>query len=346
MRLVYFGTPDFAVPSLEKLILEPGIEVLALITQPDKAVGRKQIITPPPTKVLAEKYRIKVLQPERINTTVASLEESRPEGDMVKTLNELNPDFLVTCAYGQILKQDILDIAPVINLHASLLPDYRGPAPINWMLIQGETRVGVTTMLSDPGIDTGDILLKSEIDIDSKTKANELTDKLSKLGAELLIRTLKEFQTIKPQKQSSAKDPSKQLAPFMDKKLGEIDFKRETFILRSANPRQSEFRLELKNSAQNIHNLIRATYPWPGAYFLQGTKKIIVLDSDFSLDTKSLSDCKPGQISNINKPEESFSVQTQAGELIIKSLKVEGKSSISALAFLNGSRLKPGDYLN
>jgi methionyl-tRNA formyltransferase len=344
MRLVFFGTPDFAVPSLSKLINEPGIEVLALVTQPDKAVGRKQVITAPATKILAKKHNIRVLQPEKLNQIITRPGEFRSEDNMIKTLSELKPDFLVTCAYGQILKQDILDIAPVINLHASLLPDYRGPAPINWMLIHGETRVGVTTMLSDPGVDTGDILLKSEIDIDEKIKSDELAIKLSELGAELLIKTLKNFSSILPTKQNPAQDSSKQLAPFMDKKLGEIDFRQESFSLRSANPRQSEFKLVLKNSAKNIHNLIRASYPWPGAYFMRNSQKIIILDSDY--DANSPMTSNPGQITSINKQDSSFRLQCQEGELIIKTLKVEGKNSMSALAFLNGFRLKPGDYLN
>jgi len=354
MKVVFFGTPAFSVPSLKKLIEADNIEVLALITQPDKAVGRKQVITPPPTKVLAEEHGIPVFQPEKLNAVIASeASQSSPNESMIDTLRRFNPDFIVTCAYGQILKKNILDIAPVINVHASLLPEYRGPAPINWMLIHGETRVGVTTMLSDEGIDTGDILLKSEIEIDENTKADKLTETLSELGSELLIKTLNEFKAIKPEKQSHSPNPEKTLAPFMDKKLGEINFSAETFTLGSANPKQAEFKIVMKNSAKNIHNLIRGTYPWPGAYFMRNGEKIIITDSEVChRETHEVSrgdlhanNFRAGQITSINKQDGSFNIQTQDGELSIKKLKAQNKSELQSVSWLNGHRLHLGDLV-
>lgn len=348
MKVVFFGTPDFAVPSLNKLIEADNIEVLALVTQPDKAVGRKQIITPPPTKVLAEKHGIPVFQPENVSKWIAtSSSSSFPRNDEI--------DLIVTCAYGQILKQNVLDIAPVINVHASLLPEYRGPAPINWMLIHGDKTVGVTTMLSDTGIDTGDILLKTETEIASEVKADELTKKLSELGSELLIKTLNEFKEIKPEKQETSSNPEKALGPFMDKRLGEINFQAESFTLGSANPRQSDFKVVKKNTAENIYNLFRGTYPWPGAYFMRGEQKIIILDCEVShchceedeVRRGNLlnNNYKPGQITSINKEEGSFNVQTQEGELIIKKLKAQGKSELQSISWLNGYRLNIGDSI-
>ncbi len=333
MKVVFFGTPDFAVPSLNKLIEADNIEVLALVTQPDKAVGRKQIITPPPTKVLAEKHGIPVFQPENVSKWIATKSE---------ILDDI--DFIVTCAYGQILKQNVLDIAPVINVHASLLPEYRGPAPINWMLIHGDKRVGVTTMLSDLGIDTGDILLKAETEIAEEVKADELTKRLSELGSELLIETLNKFKDIKAEKQNPSSNPEKALAPFMDKKLGEIKFQSESFTLGSANPRQSDFKVVKKNTAENIYNLFRGTYPWPGAYFMRGEQKIIILDCEVSHGNLA-NNYKPRQITSINKEEGSFNVQTQEGELSIKKLKAQGKSELQAISWLNGYRLNIGDSI-
>lgn len=331
-KIVFLGTPDFAVPSLRALVNADDIEVLAVITQPDKAVGRKQTITPPPVKVYAEEQGIKVYQPEKI-----SLDEQ-----LVKDLIALQLDFLVTVAYGQILKPNILDIAPVVNLHGSLLPEFRGPAPMNWMIIHGDQVVGLTTMLAELGVDTGAMLLKSQTDLGVNETSEELAERLAEVGAELLLKTLREFDSIKQQIQTSITS-SRQLAPFMDKNLGRIVFSDIELILGSANPKQSEFKVILQNSAQNIHNLVRGTYPWPGASFMDEDLHVIVLETKvIDLDTVNAS---PGVIHSINKVAGSFTVQCQQGLLEILRVKPQGKNEMKALDWLNGRRLKIGDKI-
>ena len=174
------GTPDFAVPSLETLSKDDCIQVLAVVTQPDKPVGRKKTLTAPPVKVCAEKYHILVLQPEKISKDLIAVE----------TLKLLKPDVIVTVAYGQILKENILDMAPhgVVNLHSSLLPDYRGPAPMNWMIINGEEEIGVTTMDTVLEVDAGDILLQEK----SKLGENETTENLLNKSTLKIIRSTKD----------------------------------------------------------------------------------------------------------------------------------------------------------
>ncbi len=326
------GTPEFAVPSLEALINAEDIEVVAIITQPDKAVGRKQIMTAPPIKLIAEKYGIKIYQPEKISH----------DETLLKELIELVPDFLITVAYGQILKQNILDIAPVINLHASLLPEFRGPAPINWMIIHGDTQVGLTTMLTDIGVDTGNMLLKYTTELGKNENSEELSIRLSENGAELLLKTLREFGTTQSIKQAPI-DSSRQLAPFMDKNLGKIEFATKNLNLNSANPKQKEFRLEHINSASNIHNLVRGTYPWPGSYFMDGQQKVIILETKVSEANSTGSN--PGVILSIDKTHGSFTVQCQQGSIEILKVKPEGKNEMKALDWLNGKRLQVGDKI-
>lgn len=333
VKLVFLGTPDFAVPSLEKLIQANDIEVVIVITQPDKLVGRKQILTAPPIKTLAEKNKIPVFQPEKINQDSALLE----------ILAKLKPDFLITVAYGQILKQEIMSIAPVINLHASLLPNYRGPAPINWMIIHGDKEIGLTTMLSDAGVDTGDILLKTITALDANEDASKVSERLAIAGADLLLETLRKFSELHPEEQEPAEDPSKQLAPFMDRKLGVIDFAAKEIVLGSANPKQSNFKVVMENSAANIHNLVRALQPWPGANFnYQGQKISILKTKVVDMDSKK----SPGTIVEIKKDTKSFVVATQQGLLELITLKPEGKNECDAFSWLNGQRLKIADSLS
>ena len=225
------GTPEFAVPSLEAL-LGAGYEVAAAVTQPDRPVGRKGTLTPPPVKVCAQAHGVPVLQFERIR---------RPEGR--QALSALAPDLFVTAAFGQILSQRVLDIPRLgtINVHASLLPAYRGSAPINWCLLRGEARTGVTTMMTDAGIDTGDMLLREETDILPEETAEELSTRLSKIGAETLLRTLRALEAgtlvRTPQDESAAS-----YYPMLDKELGRMDFSRP---------------------ARELHNQVRGLYPWP-----------------------------------------------------------------------------------
>lgn len=366
LRLVFFGTPEFAVPALNLLINSDDIEVLAVITQPDKPLGRKQILTAPPVKDIALKYGIPVFQPEKLN-----LDEL-----LFKTLSDLKPDALVTVAYGQILKENYLKMSSlgVINLHASLLPKYRGPAPINWMLINGEKKIGVSTMLSDTGVDTGPVLLSSEMLYVENETAQELSLRMSHFGADLLLSTLLKFdklQNIEASKQlndnsenglerqsfNKTQEFSKgqlqqgfealsvfeQLAPFMTKDLGLIDFSSPELHFSSPNSKQAFFKFSKPNSAENIHNLVRGTYPWPGAYFILRGEKVAILET--LVADEELKSPDPGTIVKVNHKEGSIWVQTFDGILQIDKLKPSGKAEMKASDCLNGFRLKEGDLL-
>lgn len=243
MRIVFMGTPDFAVPCLDALV-DNGYNVAGVVTQPDKPVGRKQSeLRPPAVKEAAIRHGIKnILQPEKVKTQ-----------EFLESIKELEPDLIVTAAYGKILPKAVLDVPKYgcINVHASLLPKYRGAAPIQWALINGDKKTGVTTMFMDEGMDTGDILLAKEIDIPPDMNAQELFDKLKVLGAEVLLQTLDALKngtlTRTPQDHSMAV-----YVPMITKEVGLIDWNKK---------------------AADIHNLVRGTNPWPGAYtFYKGKR--------------------------------------------------------------------------
>ncbi len=287
MKIVFMGTPEFAVPSLDMLVRE-GYDIAAVVTQPDKPKGRGKKLAAPPVKEYALEKGIEVLQPEKIKT-----------GDFVDQLRNIAPDLLVTAAYGKILSRELLDIPPLgcINVHASLLPKYRGAAPINWCIINGEKVTGVTTMLTDEGMDTGDILLKRQVEITDDMTAGELHDKLSVIGAEVLKETLIKLRegTLEriPQNHEEAT-----YAPMIDRSIGEIDWNK---------------------SAWEIHNLVRGTNPWPGAYtFYKGDRmkvwKTRVAEGEY---TRS----KPGTICKITKEE--LIVETGEGFLSILEIQFD-----------------------
>lgn len=236
MRIIYLGTPEFAVPTLEKLISWDGAEVVGLVTQPDRPAGRGNKVIPPPTKVVAEKHSIPVLQPERLSKSP----------NVVQAMRNMQPDVLVMVAFGQILKKEVLTMAPmgVVNLHGSLLPALRGAAPINWSIINGDKTAGVTTMFSEAGVDTGPMLLKYEVAVGADTTAQELAHELSIAGADLVLETLKQLQagTLQAVRQD---DSLSTMAPRLDKELGRIDW---------------------SLPACKIHNLVRGLVPWPGAF--------------------------------------------------------------------------------
>ena len=336
------GTPEFALEPLQRLIDTEDLKVVGVITQPDRPVGRKQVMTPPPVKVLADKFAIEVMQPERISS----------DEETIRWIEEKEADVLVTAAYGQILKPNILDLCSygVVNLHASMLPQYRGPAPINWMVINGDKDVGICTMQTDAGVDTGDILLGYYTNLGRPNEtAPDLAYKPSIAGADLLVHTLQNYKDITPLKQSDLleqnqdlNNPEKLLAPFMDKKLGEIDFEREEFILGSANPKQSDFKVVKKNTAQNLHNLVRGLLFWPGTYFMQGDQKVSILETRV-VELESSSGV--GTINKIDTERETFVIETREAGLEMLRLKPQGKNEMSALAWLNGQRLAVGDKL-
>jgi len=234
MRIVFMGTPDFAVPCLERLLAD-GHEVIAVFCQPDKPKGRKMQLTPPPVKQAALAHNLRVEQPEKL----------RNNTEAIDLLRALAPELTVVVAYGKILPQEVLDIPAhgCINVHASLLPKYRGAAPIQWAVLNGECETGVTTMQMDAGIDTGDMLLQAKTPIPADMTAGELHDILSVLGAEVLSDTLKSLEQGKliPRKQDGALAT---YAPMLSKALSPLDFTKPARVL---------------------HNQVRGLNPWPGA---------------------------------------------------------------------------------
>ena len=303
MKLVYMGTPDFAVPALEKLAAVH--EVAAVFTQPDKPVGRKQILTPPDVKVCAERLGIPVCQPASMKT---------PEA--FELLKSFAPEVIVVAAYGQILPKAVLDL-PVygcVNIHGSLLPKYRGAAPIQQAVLNGDAVTGVTTMLMDVGLDTGDILLTKETPIGENETSAELFDRLSLLGGELILETLDALAqgsvTPKKQDEALATHTSK-----IDKSLCPIDF---------------------TATAQAVHNLIRGLYSWPVATAQIGGKRVKIHKARIAKGSGSA-----GVILSV-KP---FVIACGEGAVEILELQPEGKKKMSAEAYAAGHDLKIGDKL-
>ena len=312
MRVVFMGTPDFSVPTLEKII-EAGHEVIGVVTQPDKAKGRGKKVLFPPVKEKALEHNLPVYQPKRAR-----------EPEFIEQMRELNPDVMVVVAFGQILPKALLDIPKYgcVNVHASLLPKYRGAAPIQWAVIRGEKVSGVTTMQMDVGLDTGDMLMKTEVALAEDETGGSLHDKLSVLGGELLIETLKglEAGTIQPEKQDDSQ--TGEYARMLDKALGKVDF---------------------SMPAEEIERLIRGLNPWPSAYtFYHGKTmklwkaKVVSADADGEA-------AAPGQILSVDK--KGFTVQTGDGALRILELQLEGKKRMDAGAFLRGCSMAAGEIL-
>lgn len=310
MRIVFMGTPDFAVPSLEMLVKE-GYEVVAVITQPDKPKGRGNKMTAPPVKEFALKHQIKVLQPEKIKT---------PE--FIDQIRAFIPDLLITAAYGKILTKELLEV-PVygcINVHGSLLPAYRGAAPINWAVIKGEKKTGITTMYTDVGVDTGDMLLKKELEIGSDMTVGELHDKMSVLGAEVLMETLTALINGTLQR-IPQEDSQSSYAPMMNKELGHIDWNK---------------------SALEIHNLVRGTDPWPGAYtFLLGNRMRVWKTS--LVPGKSDTEIDNGKILKVD--DEGILVKCPDGNLMIKEVQFDSSKRMSVGDYIRGHEINAGETL-
>ncbi len=321
MKIIFMGTPEFAVPSLRALV-ESGDEAVAVVTQPDKPKGRGLEVAPPPTKVLAERHGIPVLQPAKIKTE-----------EFFNELKKFNPDLICVAAYGKILPKNILDLPHYgcINVHASLLPKYRGAAPINWAIIRGEKVTGITTMKMDEGMDTGDMLLKKEVPIYDEDTGETLSERLSEIGARLLIETIRLLKEGKlspiPQVHSQAT-----YAPMLKKEDGKIDWKK---------------------SAEEIRNLIRGAIPWPGAYtnlegkLLKIYKARLVEDcgslNDLPLDHYPRSQGKPGEV--IKSQSGILRIATGSGALDLLEIQIEGGKKLETEAFLRGRRIKEGTIL-
>ncbi len=305
MRIVFMGTPDFAVPCLRRLIAD-GEEVVGVFTQPDKPKGRGYELTPPPVKAEALRQNIPVFQPV-----------SMRDGEALAVLKELQPDLSVVVAYGKILPKEILYLPKYhsVNIHASLLPRYRGAAPIQWCILNGETETGVTAMRMDEGLDTGDMLLSKSLPISPNMTAGELHDSLSALGAEVLSETVKaisagDLHPIPQPKESN-------YAPMLTKALCPIDFHK---------------------SAQEVHNQVRGLCPWPSATSSLCGKRMKIHSTRLS---NLSADVAPGTVVAVG---EAITVACGDGKTIdILELQLEGKKRMSAKAFLVGHKVNTGD---
>lgn len=313
MRVIFMGTPDIAVQPLLALAKEH--EVVLAVSQPDKPKGRGGKMQPTPVKEAAMELGIPVYQPKRIRDE-ACIEE----------LRTYQADVMVIIAFGQIIPKEILEMTPYgcINIHASLLPKYRGAAPIQWAVIRGEAVSGVTTMQMDEGLDTGDMLLKEEIVLDEKETGGSLYDKIAEAGAALGLKTLRGLEegTITPEKQ-----PEESPTPYarmLDKALGNIDW---------------------KESAVSIERLIRGLNPWPSAYTDWDGKVMKIWQAEVLSEEGAdlAADRVPGMVVRVEK--DSFSVQTGDGLLKVTELQIPGKKRMEAGAFLRGYSIKTGEIL-
>jgi methionyl-tRNA formyltransferase len=304
MRLAFLGTPAFAVPTLERLVAR-GHAVLAVISQPDRPKGRGQTLAPPPVKEAAVRLGLPVYQPERIK---------RPEA--IEYLRGLAPEAMVVVGYGQIIPQSILDIPPlgILNVHASLLPKYRGAGPIQWSIVNGETVTGVTIMRIDAGLDTGPMLMKVETAIGAEESAVDLGRRLSTMGADLLVDALDGLARIVPQPQDNAQST---YAPMLKKQDGRIDWRR---------------------SAAAIHNQVRGMQPWPGAY---SSVRGAALHVWHARVVESIAGRTPGTLASV-KP---LVVACGAGALELVEVQMEGRKRMPAADFANGHRLVENEVL-
>ncbi len=306
MKIVFMGTPDFAVPCLQKLI-DNKYDIAAVFTQPDKKVGRKQQLTPPPVKALAQGNNIPVYQP-------ASLKK----GDAAEIIANINPDIIIVVAYGKILPTTVLSIPKhgCINVHASLLPKYRGAAPIQWAVLNGDSETGVCIMQMDEGLDTGDIISEVKTDIDINETSEQLFDRLSAIGADALVDALPKIEAgnISPQKQ-----------------IGESSY--ASMISRDLSP------IDWNKSALEIHNQIRGLNSWPGASTLIAGRQVKIHAS--LLNEKS--GAKPGEIVAVGKV---ITVSCGDGHCIdITELQPAGKKRMDSKSFTAGNKISVGDII-
>ncbi len=311
-RVVFMGTPAFAVPCLKALI-EADYDVVLAVMQPDKPVGRKRVMTAPPVKQLAEAHGIPVYQPARVKKNPEALE----------TLKAVNADLFVVVAYGKILPQSILDLPRhgCINVHASLLPAYRGSAPIQWSIVKGEKETGITTMVMDAGMDTGDMLLKSTVPITHTDTAVTLSEKLSEAGAKLLLETLPGYLSgdVKPVPQDHEAATT---IPMLKKEDGELDWQKP---------------------AEALYNQIRGFTPWPGTYTFFKDKTLKVKRARLYMEQPDEYRGVPGQILDVGK---DF-IRMRCGEGVLELLEVQlaGSKAMDAGSFARGQRLTPAEFM-
>ena len=303
MKIVFMGTPDYAVKTLEALI-NAGHTVAAVFAQPDKPVGRKQILTPPPVKVCAQMYGIPVFQPRTLR-----------DGEAEKIIRNIAPDVIAVVAYGKILPTEILTLPRYgcVNGHASLLPKYRGAAPIQWCIVNGEKETGVTAMQMDEGMDTGDILETAVTEIGAEETAGELFERLSVIGAKLLVKTLADIENgnVTPIKQDESKATS---APIIKKEMAKISFHDMT--------------------ADEVHNAVRGFYPWPVAFFISGGKRIKII--------KSRVVNMHGTAGAVLKSDNELIVACRENAISLETIQPEGSKPMSAKQYLCGRTIALG----
>ncbi|MBE0599422.1 MAG: methionyl-tRNA formyltransferase [Desulfuromonadales bacterium] len=306
LRTVFMGTPEFAIPTLQGLI-DAGVNLAAVFTQPDRPKGRGNILTPPPVKILATSLGCPVHQPPKLRDPAA-----------VEELRRLAPELIVVVAYGQILPKSVLEIPRYgcINVHASLLPRYRGAAPINKAIMEGETVTGITTMLMDVGLDTGPMLVKKSVPIGQRETAGELHDRLALLGREAMEETLSRLcaGTLKPEPQDDAKST---YAPMLQKEDGRLDWQRP---------------------AAALHNQVRGLDPWPGAYTFFAGEMLKIARTTVEYHCG-----EPGTV--LRSGPEGVLVACGDGALNIGELQLPGKRRLAAAEFLRGHPLPPGSRL-
>ncbi len=305
-RIIFMGTPDFACPTLQKLI-DQGENLLAVVTQPDRPKGRGQHLMSTPVKELAVKQGIPVLQPQKVR-----------DPDFIGIIRELRPDVIIVVAFGQILPKPLLDIPPYgcINVHASLLPRYRGAAPLNWCIINGEAETGVTTMLMDPGLDTGPMLLRQSTPLDGDEDISSLHDRMAEMGALLLVETLKSVKdgTVRPQPQD---DKDSCYAAMLRKEDGIINWHKD---------------------ARSIHNQVRGMSIWPGAYTAFDNQVLKIFRTRVGDGTG-----QPGTVLRASKGE--LEVACLNGSLYLLELQLAGKKRLDTVSFLSGCKIEPGTHL-
>lgn len=309
MRVIFMGTPDFAAGTLEEIV-KAGHEVVGVVTQPDKPKGRGKTMMPTPVKETALKYNLPVYQPKKVR-----------EPEFVELLRSLKPDVMVVAAFGQIITKEILEMPKYgcINVHASLLPAYRGAAPIQWAVINGDKESGVTIMQMDEGIDTGDMIEKAVVPIAEDETGGSLFDKLSHTGAKLCVKVLRDLEEGTAVREKQPEESTTPYAKMIDKKMGEVDWKK---------------------SAKEIEQLIRGLNPWPSAYTKVHGKTLKLWKAKVLLETSQMN---PGQIVKVTK--DSLAVQTGQGMLEIQELQLEGKKRMDTSSFLRGYVLAEGESL-
>lgn len=308
MKIVFMGTPEFAVPSLEKIIETFGVE--CVFTQPDKPKGRGKKVAISAVKEVALKHNIKVMQPIKL----------KDDKEAIDYLKQLEPDFIIVVAFGQILTKEVLDIPKYgcINLHASLLPMYRGAAPLNWAIIKGEKKSGNTTMLMDVGLDTGDMLLKDEVDIPIDMTAGELHDILMERGADLLINTIKKLK---------------------NNEVTRVKQTDETFYAKMLNKEIAK--INWNNKAIDIHNLIRGLNPWPVAHTSYEDTPMKIYKSKV---LKEDSNKEPGTILSVSK--EGIKVSTLEDVLLIEKIQFPNGKPLTVEQYINGNEIKVNNKLS